>query len=63
MIKFLVKKGFVQARVKGSHVVMKSLDGQNVVSIPLHNELDRGTLLAILDDAGISRNEFMREWK
>ncbi|MGQ9469480.1 MAG: type II toxin-antitoxin system HicA family toxin [Nitrososphaerales archaeon] len=40
----------------GSHVVLKS--GNRRVTVPLHNELDRGTLLAILEEAGISKEEF-----
>ncbi len=62
LIKYLVRKGFVHARQKGSHVVLKSSDGKRVLSVPLHHELDRGTLLAILEDAGISRDQFVREW-
>ncbi|MCR6693028.1 MAG: type II toxin-antitoxin system HicA family toxin [archaeon YNP-LCB-003-016] len=61
MIKYLTKKGFVVSRQKGSHVVLKSQDGRRV-TVPLHEELDRGTLLEILAEAGISKEEFLREW-
>jgi predicted RNA binding protein YcfA (HicA-like mRNA interferase family) len=61
MIKYLMKKGFVVSRQKGSHVVLKSQDGRRV-TVPLHEELDRGTLLEILAEAGISKEEFLREW-
>jgi len=57
----LTKKGFVVSRQKGSHVVLKSQDGRRV-TVPLHEELDRGTLLEILAEAGISKEEFLREW-
>ncbi|MCS7368000.1 MAG: type II toxin-antitoxin system HicA family toxin [archaeon YNP-WB-062] len=61
VIKYLTKKGFVVSRQKGSHVVLKSQDGRRV-TVPLHEELDRGTLLEILAEAGISKEEFLREW-
>lgn len=48
------------SRQKGSHVVLKSQDGRRV-TVPLHEELDRGTLLEILAEAGISKEEFLRE--
>jgi predicted RNA binding protein YcfA (HicA-like mRNA interferase family) len=60
MIKYLTKKGFTVTRQKGSHVVLRS--GDRRVTVPLHNELDRGTLLAILEKAGISKEEFLKEW-
>jgi len=61
LIKYLRRKGFLPTRRKGSHVVLKSSSGRRV-TVPLHNELDRGTLLAILEAAGISREEFLKEW-
>lgn len=60
MIKYLSKKGFRVGRQRGSHVVLKSTD--RMVTVPLHDELDRGTLKAILEQAGISREEFIKEF-
>lgn len=61
LIKYLRKKGFNPVRQKGSHVVLCS--GERYVTVPLHDELDRGTLLAILKAAGISREEFLNDWR
>jgi predicted RNA binding protein YcfA (HicA-like mRNA interferase family) len=62
IIKYLSKtRGFVTTRTKGSHVILKSPDGRTVI-VPLHNELDRGTLSNILLRAGISSDEFIEEW-
>ncbi len=61
LIKYLKKKGFVVSRQKGSHVVLKSSNSCRV-TVPLHKELDRGTLLEILAEAGISKKEFLEEW-
>lgn len=60
LIKYFVRKGFAPTRQKGSHVILKSKDRRIV--IPLHDELDRGTLLAILEQAGIERDEFILDW-
>jgi predicted RNA binding protein YcfA (HicA-like mRNA interferase family) len=63
LIKYLCKsKGFVMGRTKGSHVILKSLDGKKTVVVPLHNELDRGTLTSILERAGLSVDEFIEEF-
>jgi predicted RNA binding protein YcfA (HicA-like mRNA interferase family) len=61
LIKYLTKKGFIVSRQKGSHVVLKSQNGRRV-TVPLHEELDRGTLLEILAEARINKEEFLREW-
>lgn len=64
LIRYLTnEKGFLPVRQKGSHVVLKSSDGKRVFTVPLHNELDRGTLGAILEQAGIGREQFASEWK
>ena len=59
LIKFLSKNGFETKRTKGSHVWMESEDGRRT-TIPLHRELARGTLGAILDQVDIERDEFIR---
>ena len=48
LIKFLFKRGFSKQRQKGSHVIVKHSDGRRT-TVPLHSELDRGTLKAILN--------------
>ena len=48
LIKFLSKRGFKTQRQRGSHVIMKHSDGRRT-TVPLHSELDRGTLRAILN--------------
>ena len=47
LIRFLSKQGFKVQRQKGSHVIVRHSDGRQT-TVPLHNELDRGTLKAIL---------------
>jgi predicted RNA binding protein YcfA (HicA-like mRNA interferase family) len=62
VIKILVKEfGFETARQKGSHVILRKFDkGRKVVTVvPLHKEVKSGTLLGILELAGISKEEFL----
>ncbi|MCK5032738.1 MAG: type II toxin-antitoxin system HicA family toxin [Calditrichia bacterium] len=58
--KILLKHGFKEVRIHGSHCVMqKSVnDGTITVPVPLHKELRTGTLLSIIRQSGISRSEF-----
>ena len=57
-VRALEKLGFEKLRQKGSHVVMRRATSGCVV--PLHRELKRGTLAAILKQAGISAEEFRK---
>jgi len=57
VIKILTKFfGFRTLRQRGSHVTLTN--DSVFLTVPLHPELDRGTLLSILRDAHISRDEF-----
>jgi len=47
------------ARIKGSHVRMRC-PGRKPVTVPRHNELDRGTLKAILRTANLTIEEFVK---
>ena len=64
-IKALKKLGFVKVRQKGSHVILKKqLNNEENIQIgcviPLHRKtLAVGTLRSILNQAGISVEEFI----
>ncbi len=59
LIKILTKNfNFRVLRQKGSHVTLTN--DTSFITIPLHDELDKGTLNAILKDAKINRDEFLR---
>ena len=60
LIKYLRKKGFGYDHTTGSHHVYKSKD--KLVSIPERKEMGKGLLLAILEEVGISRDDFIQEW-
>jgi predicted RNA binding protein YcfA (HicA-like mRNA interferase family) len=58
VIKILSKFfGFRTLRQRGSHVTLTN--DLVFLTVPIHSELDRGTLLAILRDARISRDDFL----
>lgn len=59
LVRVLTKHfGFRVLRQRGSHVTLTN--DISFISVPLHPELDKGTLRAILNDARIEREEFMR---
>jgi len=60
LIELLSKVGFNTEGQSGSHVKLKKrLAARTIVTIvPLHKELDTGTLLGILKQAEITREEF-----
>lgn len=62
VIKVLSKKGFEMIRQKGSHVFLRHNDGRTTV-VPNHREIDKGTLLEIIRQAGLTRNEFLDSLK
>jgi len=56
-IRALQKLGFVIARQKGSHVILRR--GATGCLVPNHKELKTGTLSSVLKQAGVSVDEFM----
>lgn len=58
IIKVLERKGFVLDRVKGSHHIYYHPEMKRRVIVPLHKrDLPKGTLLEILKQADISKEE------
>lgn len=54
----LGKAGFRVVRQKGSHVYL--VKEENVVPVPRHEEIKRGTLMAIITEAGMTKEEFLK---
>ena len=44
---------------EGSHVTLKKESENVILTVPLHKQLDPGTLLAILRKANIEKEEFI----
>lgn len=58
VMKIIQKRGFILDRVKGSHHIFFHPETKRRVIIPFHKrELPVGTLIEILKQAGIERDE------
>ena len=59
LIRALVKNGFVEDRVKGSHKVLYNRESGKRAVVPCHlRDLPRGTLMAIIKEASLSKEDF-----
>lgn len=58
-VKALSKVGFVVYRQRGSHITMVRSTPSAQTTVPNHKELDRGTLRAIIRQAGLTVDEFI----
>jgi len=59
-IKALEKIGFYFKRQEGSHIILRRDNPFCQVVVPEHKELDRGTLRAIIRQADLSVDEFVK---
>ena len=60
IIKALGEIGFVEVSQRGSHRKLKNdSDPVRTVIVPMHDEVARGTLRAILEQAGIDLETFL----
>jgi predicted RNA binding protein YcfA (HicA-like mRNA interferase family) len=59
-IKVLEKVGFSFKRQEGSHIIMRRHTPFAQVVVPDHKTLDRGTLRAIMRQAGLTVEELLR---
>ncbi len=58
--KALAKVEFYLKRQESSHLILRRDDPFAQVVVPDHKELDRGTLRAIIRQAGLNVDEFVR---
>jgi len=59
-VKALLKVGFVERRQHGSHIILRRDKPFAQLVVPNHRELDRGTLRAIIHQAGLNVEEFVQ---
>lgn len=57
-ISALRRAGFERVGQRGDHVKLRRTSPRRTTIVPLHNELDIGTLRAILRQAGLTPTEF-----
>ena len=59
VVRFLKKRGFVEKRQSGSHLVLKSLKTGTRIIVPMHaKDLPKGLFVRILKDAGFSLEDW-----
>jgi predicted RNA binding protein YcfA (HicA-like mRNA interferase family) len=56
-LKILNKAGFRLVYQKGSHMYLT--DGKHKITVPRHEIIQKGTLLAILQQAGLTKEAFL----
>ncbi|HUS74651.1 MAG TPA: type II toxin-antitoxin system HicA family toxin [Methanothrix sp.] len=59
-VKAFSKAGWIISRQKSSHMIMTKSDSIVILSVPLHDELDRGTLRGLIGLAGLTVEEFVK---
>ncbi|MCS4540746.1 MAG: type II toxin-antitoxin system HicA family toxin [Euryarchaeota archaeon] len=63
VIKVLGKFGFKIYRQTGSHIHLWNEERKLLVTVPNHPELAKGTLISIIKQAKIERDEFLSKLK
>ena len=59
--KVLSKLGYQHARTRGSHMIFvrQNSDGKKTIPVPNHKELAKGTLKAIMEQAGLKLDDLL----
>ena len=61
VVQALIKIGYERDRQKGSHIVMRPLSHPHRrIVVPVHKEVAKGTLRAIIRHAGITIEDFTK---
>ena len=62
VIKALQSNGFQISRQSGSHIILvKTADNKKLtVVVPKHDEIAKGTLLSIISQSGLTKEEFLK---
>ena len=58
VVKALTKAGFRAERQKGSHLILVKDD--HIVPVPKHEQIKKGLLMAIIEEAGLTKEEFQK---
>jgi len=59
VLKALMRIGFVPVRQSGSHIILRDEEGARVTVLKL-DPIGKGLLMAIIAEAGITRDEFLK---
>jgi len=61
LLKALNNAGFKIVHQKGSHIYLT--DGKHKITVPRHETIKKGTLLAIIQQAGLTKEDFLKSLK
>ena len=60
VLKALKKAGFEISRQSGSHMILVKYSAEKItVVVPKHKEIAKGTLLSIISQSGMSKEQFL----
>ena len=59
VVKALAKRGFKPVRQRGSHIIVEDTKGKFTV-VPRRDKIKPGTLMSIIEQAGLTREEFLK---
>lgn len=61
VVRKLKKLGFIEHHQVGSHLTMKNPETNKRAVVPMHlKDIKKGTLLSLLREAGIEKEEFIK---
>ncbi len=61
VVKLLAKFGYEVDHQTGSHMILRNKEPPyRMLTVPNHREIAKGTLLAIIKQSGLTREEFMK---
>ena len=61
LVKSFVKLGYTEDHQTGSHIILRHKDPPHRrLTIPNHKEISKGTLRAIIRQAGLAKEEFFK---
>ena len=63
VIRIFEKFGWKVSRQKGSHVILTKTGHIATLSIPKHSEVARGTLRKLISAAGLTIDDFLKNYK
>lgn len=58
VVKALRKEGFQIAKQKGSHLIL--VKNERIVPVPKHEQIKKGLLIAIMEEEGLTQEEFQK---
>ena len=58
LVKILGKIGYEIDHQTGSHIILRHRETHKRLTVPDHKEISRGTLRAIIKQAGLTREDF-----